>query len=143
MKSRFLLAALTTLLVAVPASSAAQTTAEVTLKVPVILTQLSPDIKWVRVSCTIVSDALIIGNVTYPNLVRKDEDIAVSGGEVVKLVTMVFSLTLNNPVGKSAQAGCTLQGASGVDWLNFNENATNPAFRTKPSVSASQSVFVW
>jgi hypothetical protein len=140
--------ALTALIILVAAAprAAAQIATQVTIRVPVVLTQLAPEIQSVKVTCSIVSDALITGDATYPNTVSKDEDIPVSDGTVAKVVTMVFSLTLKAQAGgQAAGAGCTIRGwdVATSSWTNFHESASNPRFRTTPSASPSQSTFVW
>ena len=144
MKHPSVLAVLALFLAPVARSVSAQTTTEITVKVPVILTQLAPDVQSVRVTCNIISSVLT--NATNGNqLTRPGEDIPVTGGEVVKLVTIVFSVALQNPAGQPASVGCWLQGwsASEQKFNYFNEAATNPAFRTKPSVATIQSSWVW
>ena len=67
-------------------------------------------------------------------------------GEVVKVVTMTFSVTLKSDAGgKAAGAACLIRGwdTSTSSWVYFNEGALNPWFRTKPSVFPSQSSFTW
>jgi hypothetical protein len=126
-----------------PETAGAQTTTQVTVRVPVILTQLAPDVKSVRVSCNMISNELT--NATNGNQLGKSEDITVVGGEVLKVVTLVFAVSLQNPVGKTASVGCWLEGwsASEYKFYYFREDATNPAFRTTPSVPTLQTSWVW
>ncbi len=144
MKSQLVLAVLTIGLLAAPASSAAQTVqTEVTLKVPLNLTQLGPDVAKVSLGCAITS-AAITTNANH-NVVMIQE-VPVSGGQLVTTVAFVFVFTgLDNPVGKSAAIVCDISGFSTSQqaWLQFGENAANPAFRTKPSVSFLDASFVW
>lgn len=132
------------LLIVSPVASPAQTTVQVTLRVPVIVTQFSPDVKYVRVVCNLITDAytdaykLSNGNQNF-----KYEDLAVTGGEVVKLVTIVYDVTLTNPAGKSARAACWLQGGSELTSI-LNPNSSNPAYRTtSTSVNQVETTFVW
>lgn len=149
MKSPMALAVVLALLLIAPPSTAAQTTAQVTVKVPVIATQLSLDIKGIRVTCNFISDALTGTDPSHPNSVSKYEDLPVSGGEIVKIVTMVFSVTLSNPAGQPARVACWLEGFTAVSTGApfeglFNEAATNPALRvTKTSVTQAEVTFVW
>ena len=129
---------------AMPVSSSAQTTVQVTLRVPVIVTQLSPDVKVVRVMCNLITDAYTDAyKLSNGNQNMKAVDLTVTGGEVIKLVTIVYDVTLQNPAGKPANAACWLQGGSDMTTI-FNENASNPAFQTtKTSVNQVQFSFVW
>ena len=104
MKCQSLYVLLTALLLAAPERGTAQTTTEITVRVPVILTQLAPDVKAVRVTCNLISNELL--NATNGNqLMKSGEDITVSGGEVVKVVTIVLTPVLQNPAGKTAGLG--------------------------------------
>jgi hypothetical protein len=142
MKARLMLACMTIILAA-PASSAAQTmSTEVTLNVPVNLTQLGPDVAKVRVACSIASSAII----TASDKAEKLQEVPVSGGQVVTTMSLVFSFTgLDNPVGKSATVACAITGfsTSQQTWDPFTQNATNPSFRTTPSITFIQTGFVW
>lgn len=68
-----------------------------------------------------------------------------AGGEVIEMVTIVFSAELQNPAGKSASLGCWLEGWSKSEskFNFFNSNATNPASRTTASVTPIQTSWVW
>ena len=146
MKPQLGLAIITTVLLAAPVTSAAQSTVEVTVRVPVILTQFSPDLKSIGVSCSLRSDALINTDPSHPNAVGNNEWITLSSGEAIKVVTMVFSVTLSNPAGKAASVVCFLHGETTMTdpFAMLNENASNPAYRvTKASVVQVQTDWVW
>jgi hypothetical protein len=132
-------------MLAVPASSAAQTAeAEVTLKVPVNLTQLGPDVSKIRIGCTIRSVAISTGNANGE--VTNTQEIPVSGGQVVTTASLAFSFTrLDNPVGKSAFITCSLDGWSAPQqaWIQFTGGATNPSFRISPSLGLIGGAFAW
>ena len=139
------LAALMMACLTAPSSSAAQTTqAEVTLKVPVNLTQLGPDVSKIIVGCSIRSDAITTGGTNRE--VTRTQELPVSGGAVVTTASIVFSFTgLDNPVGKSASIVCSLNGwsASQGTWTQFTPGAANPAFRTTTTVSMIDASYTW
>ena len=143
MKSTLVLAILAIGLLAVPASGAAQTATEVTLKVPVNLLQFGPDVSKIRVACSIRSDAITTGN-TFRE-VSKTTEIPMSGGQVVTTATIVFAFTgLDNPVGKSATIVCSLDGwsTSQQSWNQFRGGATNPSFKVLSTPNPATLVFL-
>jgi hypothetical protein len=133
MKTPLALAITTIIFLAAAAPSTAQTaSAEVTLKVPVNLTQFGPDLAKVRVSCDIWSEAITNGTSTGNHMIRKVQELTVSGGKVTTEVNLVFSFTaLDNPVGKDAAVTCSLFGstAAGTSWDDLSPTATNPSFK--------------
>ena len=157
MKTLFVLAIMTLTLLGAPASSIAQTTsAEVTVKVPVNLTQVGPDVAKVRVACELFSLALtngtgreISGEPGASNPERylpKYQEFSVSGGQVGTTASLVYSAQLNNPVGQPASLVCYLQGwsTSAQSWLGFGATAVNPSFKvTATSTTESGQGFVW
>jgi len=157
MNSRSVLVAMTITALAIPASSIAQAvSADVTLKFPLNLTQLPPDVSKVRVECEISSAAItdaepgLAGRSFAPGVprnVRKSQEFPVSGGQVVTPATLLFSFTaLNDPVGKTADISCELWGwsISVQSWNTLGETSAVPAFRTiSASVPVITSSFVW
>lgn len=148
MNSRVILPIAAAILLITPVSSAAQVSTEVTLAVPVNLTQLGPDVAKVLIGCSIKSDAITTGPAGTPNQVTKSTELAVSGGQVVTTASLVFSLTgLSNPVGKTATIVCTINGwsTSQQSWLQFTPNAANQSFRITGSSSLGflDASFVW
>lgn len=147
MRSRILLSVMVVQALLVPSGAIdAQTvSAEVTIKVPVNLTQLGPDVGKVVVACNIQSSAITNGSPNV-NEVNRFTDVPVSGGQVVTTVTLVFSLTqLNNPVGKTAAVLCNLTGwsTSQQAYVQFGPNSPNPSFRTTTNPPDLNSTFVW
>ncbi len=145
MKLRLVFAGLTLVLLA-PASASAQTVqAEVTLKVPVSLTQFGPDVSKVRVGCNIRSDAITNGDANRS--ISKVQEIPMSGGQLSTTASLVFSFTaLDNPVGKNAIITCSLDGwsTSQSTWVQFTGGASNPSFKTNgPSIGLLDGAFVW
>src|ERR1043166_8476917 len=140
MNSRLVFAITTTCLLAAPAMLTAQTvSAEGTLKVPVTLTRIGPDVSKVQVKCGIIADAITVGSsdvLTDYSGNRYVEQVAetpVSGGQVSTTASLVFSFTgLDNPAGKTARVTCILLGWSTTEqkWNPFNPQASNPSFRT-------------
>jgi hypothetical protein len=134
-----------------PRPSAAQVPAEVTLKVPVNLTKLGPDVTRIKVQCSIQSNAITAGeNLEYlgtsTNTVLQVQEFPVSGGQVVTTASFVFAFTkLDNPVGKTAAAGCNLVGwsESQLRYLQFGPGETNPSFRVTSTVAGINSYFDW
>jgi len=119
----------------------------VTFEMPVNLTQLSPDIERVRVSCWIASSALPFAAPTSPDVFPKDESPVVLG-QVVKTMTVLFPIptgALQDPIGKTAEYMCLLMGFSKSlqRWDGFSETSTVPAFRIKPTPAPIQGTFVW
>ena len=139
--------AVTMMSLAAPASSTAQSvSAEVTLQLPINLTQLGPDVEKVRVGCTINSVAITNGTSTGNHSISRLQDVPVSGGKVVTTVSLAFAFTeLDNPVGKGATISCSASGwsTSQQTWVQFQPTATNVSFRTSPKVDFIDSSFVW
>jgi hypothetical protein len=153
MNSRILAATVTACLLVAPRPLGAQTTAEVTFKVPVNLTQVSPDIAKVGVSCTITSSAIpIVGRNTGTSTsgsVNKQVEIPIAGGQLVTTATVVFAISgtiaLNDPVGKTADYRCTLSGFSTSlqTWALFDAASTQVQYRFSPTPAALTGSFVW
>jgi hypothetical protein len=134
MTSRSVCAAITTVLLAVPASVTAQTAStEVTIKIPVNLTSFGPDVAKVKVWCNLNSDAITNGTGTGNHYLQQVQEIPVSGGQVTTTASLVFSLTqLDNPVGKTANLNCAIQGWSTTEqvWRGFMATSPNPSFKS-------------
>lgn len=128
-----------------PAPSVAQTTsAQVTLTVPVDLTNLGPDITKVRVGCSIGSNAITNGNANRE--IIQTQEIPASGGVVKTQASLVFNFTqLNNPVGQTANVVCSLMGwsQSQQKWDQFTGAHPDPSFRTNATISLITTAFVW
>jgi hypothetical protein len=146
MNLRLVPALLPIVVMATPASAAAQTvSAEVTLKVPVNLTQFGPDVSKARVGCNIRSDAITNGDANRS--ISKLQEVPMSGGQLVTTVSVTFSFTnLDNPTGKTAIVTCSLDGfsTSKQTWLQFTGGATIPDFKTNgSSLGLIDGSFVW
>lgn len=136
-----------------PATLSAQSVStEVTVKVPVNLTQLGPDVQKARVTCSIMSDAIttattgVISSASGGRWVEQSVEFPATGGLVATTASVVFSLSgLDNPVGKNASLSCILTGwsVSEQKWNFFNTSATNVSFRTTTNVPTLQNTFVW
>ena len=146
MESPFKLVILASLLLA-PAPLAAQSvSAEVTLKVPLNLTQFGPDLAKVRVGCTITSDA--ITNRDANHAISKTAEVPVSGGQVVTTASVVFAFTnLDNPTGKEAKIVCAPPfgwSTSQQTWIQITGGNTNPSFKlVGPALDFIYSSFTW
>ena len=132
---------LTVVLLAAPASMGAQASIEITVKVPLNLTQLSPDLQKVRVSCTIQTGAIPGGAAS------QTQDLPVSGGQVVTTAILVFPLTnldLSTTWGRNARAVCSIQGYStATGWRGFSgPNALLPV-RTNLALNTQSLTFVF
>jgi hypothetical protein len=121
----------------------------ITFTVPVNLTQLSPDIAKVSVTCSIGSSA--IPNDLQGNAVRlqKTMEFPVSGGQLVTTATVVVAVPpLDNPVGKSATYDCDIMGFSTLrqQWHNFDtafDISGLYMFVVSPKPSRITGSFVW
>lgn len=149
MKLSFILSIAALAAVATPSAGAAQTLAstQVTVNVPVNLTQLGPGVSKVQVACIIQSPAITNG--TWggrTDTVRQAQEYPVSGGAVQTQASLVFSLTgLNDPTGKNATVQCSLTGwdQKAASWEQFTANHPDPNFRTNTTVSFELTQFVW
>ena len=123
----------------------AQASAEVTIKVPLNLTQFGADIPKVKITCLITSEAITNG--TGPRQMMKEQEVPMTSGKVQETVSIVVSFTqLDNPAGKSALVNCELKGwdVAAQVWSSFGPNRSNPSFRSPTELSpSSTSAFVW
>lgn len=145
MISRMLAASLTTFVLFLPGHTISQQVGDVTFTMPLNLTNLSPDIGKVQVTCTITSPAIPSSQGGNPRLSGR-RLIVVSGGQVVMTATVVVTVTsLTNPIGQNATYGCTLSGwsTSLQTWGVFDPAATTPAFRLSPAPVALTGSFAW
>lgn len=145
MKLRSALSFLMLILAAAPQQLAAQTgtvAADVTVNVPINLTQLGPEITKIKLFCSITSVAIT----NAPNnTVKKDQELPVSGGQVVTTASLLFSITgLDNPVGKQFTVACNTQAYSSTSssWGDLNDTATNPSFKVS-SPMRNGLTFTW
>jgi hypothetical protein len=122
-------------LLVLPAAARAQSS-DVTLRMPINLTQLSPDIERVRISCKVTSTAI-----SNPGgEVQNSQFFTVAAGQVQAIATIVVGIpTLDNPAGKSASYLCWLMGWDRVQsrWDMFRPNSAHVAFRVSPSLEDS------
>ena len=152
MISRTLAMIVTACLLAAPDSSVAQATSgDVTFRLPLNLTQMSPDIAKIAVFCVIQSDAIppsrpgARGASTMGELSRQEE-LAVSGGQLVATATVVVPVSgLDNPVGKTATYVCGITGFSTLlqHWDMFAEAHETAAFRLSPTPQRITGSFTW
>jgi hypothetical protein len=122
-----------------PRDTAAQE-AQLTLNVPVNLTQLAQDIAKIRLGCRIQSDPI-----TAPDGVAESFlETPVTDGQIVTTLTMVLGFTLNTPAGKLATVRCTLEGWSLGEgrWGSFGPEQAS-AFKASVSLETQTSIFVW
>ena len=127
---------------------------DVTIRVPLNLTQLGPDISRVRVLCTIRSSVVMVAQITdrYGNVVAGpmgDREVPVSGGQAVATLDIAVPIpptSFTGPsVGENATYECTLTGfsSSGNRWDAFNATHANPAFRLSPTPGRITANFTW
>jgi hypothetical protein len=123
----------------------------VTFTLPVKLTQLPPDLERVRLSCFLTSLALRLPSgpsLLFPeSLFRPVDDVLVTSGQLITTMKVVYWLPVelfDNPIGKTAEYECGLQGYSKAlqRWDILQEAATAPVFTVKPTPQAKGS-FVW
>ena len=161
MKLRLALPVVTMVLIGAPVAASAQTvSAQVTLQVPVNLTQFGPDVAKVQVACSITSDPITTstsigrdptnGKALYgtaAHVATLVAEIPMAGGQLVQTAPLVFSFVgLDNPVGKNAAIWCTLFGWSTSQgaWVQFTGGATNVSFKTSGgSGGGIDGAFVW
>ena len=125
----------------------AQVSAEVTVKLPIELSQFGADIPKIKVECTLFSDAITNGTGGGNHYLLKVQEYPMSGGRFSETATIVYSLTqLDNPTGKTANLNCAVFGwnPTGQTWNLFASNQTNPSFKTTTNVSPGiGTVFTW
>ena len=153
MLSRFVAGTVLILGLCAPGPAAAQTTFEtsVTFLVPVNLTQLSPDLEKVKLTCTILFDQWL--NTYYkPNPagvpMPEGETTVISGGKVnttLRAEVFIVSGSLENAPGHESSYQCNLMGYSKSlqRWDFFSETATDAAFRLKPKPGPINGTLVW
>lgn len=152
MISRTFAMIVTACLLAAPVSSVAQTTsADVTFRLPLNLTQMSPDIATIAVFCRIESIAIPPArpnarDASPMGTRSKQEELAVSGGQLVATATVVVPVSgLDNPFGKTATYDCSITGFSTSlqRWDLFAESHATAAFRLSPTPQRITGSFIW
>jgi hypothetical protein len=147
MISRMLAASLTTFVFFTPGPTVPQAQgSDVTFSVPLNLTHLLPDLAKVEVYCTISSSAIPqYGGIGHA-LLKGQQDIVVSGGQVVTTATVVVAVNgLINPVGQTAHYDCKLSGFSTSlqTWGSLDPFSTTMAFRVSPATAPLSGSFTW
>jgi hypothetical protein len=133
------------------ASPSARTvqSSDVTFTIPLNLTQLSPQIDKVFISCEVMSSAILVnrskgtGRVTPPWL-----EFPNTSGQVVTTATFVVPLpfgTVDTTQGASANYVCYLGGHSKMTGQSsgFSDTNADPAFRLSPTPTAIYGNFTW
>jgi hypothetical protein len=149
MMSRIFVAVVTTCLLVISSSSGAQTSsADVTFRLPLNLTQLSSDIAKIAVFCRITSDAIPPSGATGKagGKLSKQEEFPVSGGQLVTTAVVIVPVSgLDNPIGKTANYECLISGFSTSlqQWSRFEEASTTPAFKLSPTPPQMTGSFIW
>jgi len=161
MKLRLVPRVMTMILMGAPAAASAQTVSvQVTLQVPVNLTQFGPDVAKVQVACSITSDPITTstsigrdptnGKALYgtaAHVATLVAEIPMAGGQLVQTAPLVFSFVgLDNPAGKNAAVNCSLMGWSTSQgaWVQFTGGATNVSFKTNgASLGPIDGAFAW
>lgn len=150
--------ALTAGMITMPNLGTAQAAATaVTFTVSVNLTQLSPDLERVRVICYIKPSAVLV----YPSIMSTTlqpnaeqfpyrSEMWVAAGQVVGTMSVVIPIPaewLKEPIGKTAEYECWLQGFSTSlkQWGFFSDPPSAPAFLLKPAPAPTllHGTFVW
>ena len=150
MKLRTSTVFLTACVLAASIAVSAQTNAgDVTLRVPLNLTRLSPEIAKVVVDCKLESGAIgdQNGQPIRDRLVVLDakQEIAATGGQVVTTANVVFSIpSLVNPSAYQAIYGCRLRGITKTGQTDsFSATSTDPIFRLVPTPAQFEGKFAW
>lgn len=142
---------LTACLVGVPGGAGAQTTTggDVTFRVPLNLTRISPDIATIVVACRLESAAIGDQNgqpiVDRTSRLDRQQEFPVTGGQVITTATIVFSIpSLVDPSRYPAIYGCRLLGItkSGMSG-GFSATSTDLAFRLSPTPAVIEGTFTW
>lgn len=137
-----------------------------TFTVPVKLTRLSTGVSRVRVSCSILSEAMTVncqdaskGETRFPTgpgMISVQQEFPVTGGEVIATATLVppTAGVLDDPLGKQASYSCRLEGYSVAQqrFVPFNDafpiEGTEPALRvaapgSQPAPLQLSGTFTW
>ena len=150
------------ILMGAPVAASAQTqtvSAQVTLQVPVNLTQFGPDVAKVQVACSVISDPISTSTSygrasdgtplygTAAHVATLVVEIPMAGGVLVQTAPVVFNFAgLDNPYRKNAAVNCSLMGWSTSQgaWVQFTGGATNLSFKTNgASLGPIDGAFVW
>jgi hypothetical protein len=143
-------------MIAMPTPGSAQTAATaVTFTVSLNLTQLPPDLERVRLICFIKPSAVLLypagmGQALTPTseTFPYKSELWVAAGQVVGTMSVVYPIFaewLKDPIGKTADYECWLQGFSTSlkRWDFFSESPSAPVFLLKPAPPLQQGTFVW
>ena len=142
-----------TTVLAIGAMVSAQSS-DVTIRVPLNLTQLAPDISRVRVICTVRSPVVrsssnILVDEALIAAPAGARYVVVSGGQAVATLDVAVPIPASSftgpAVGQNATWECALTGfsTSGNRWDAFNATHANPAFRLSPTPGAITGNFTW
>jgi hypothetical protein len=144
--------ALGTALLAISGAAVAQSS-DVTIRVPLNLTQLAADISRLRVQCSVTSDAFGYdsGGRRIYDAPSGERVINVSNGRVVTtldvLVPISSSQFVGPTIGQGASYECVLDAfsTSQQQWDVFSLSHSNPAYRVvlSPVISLIQGSFTW
>lgn len=134
MISRIFGVAVTALLLAAPGPLEAQVnTANITLLIPLNLTDLSSDVAWVRVYCSINQGSA-----------SDFREIKVSGGQVV--TTVNITVTLKGPnlgIGATVYYDCSLKGrTSTTAYIDFSDTGQTGFLYLRPTPNSLHGSFV-
>jgi hypothetical protein len=135
-------------LVMSPAVALAQST-EVTFRVPVNLSQLTTDIKQVRVACRVDSPAIVTRSESGQAInyyFGYGPPVPVADGRVVTTATVVVPIPrLEDPAGKTATYTCFLQGSTSGGAFSQFGGASWPqvALRLSPTPTPITGSFPW
>ncbi len=152
MRSRFVEMTVLAFGVCAPGAAAAQTPtleSSVTFLVPVNLTQLSPDLEKIRVSCTILPDLVLNtyytprpAGIPIPTL----EAVVTSGRVVTTLSIEVYVVSVPpTAIGQQSDYQCSIDGYSKSlqRWGFFSATATDAAFRLTPAPGPINGKITW
>jgi hypothetical protein len=125
----------------------------VTFTIPIKLTQLSPDLQKVRAVCVVMGGGFssaatpLFSNSNLLNWLANAEMMVLAGQVVATLsVTVpIWAELLEDPIGKTAEYRCGLQGFSKslLRWDSFSETSTVQGLLLKPTPPPIQGPFKW
>lgn len=150
MEPRISCAILTTACVLAMATTGIAQTYDVTFKVPLNVTRISPEITKVEVFCDILSEALpTVGRTGSVGHARAFVDLSPTGGQVVTTATVVVPVSSLNtsatPTAGTASYTCTFTGFSQPlqRWDRFSATQAVAAFRLSPTPADISGTFTW
>lgn len=124
-------------------------TSNLTLRVPLNLTQLPSDVTSIRIECIIRSEALANAGVASHQMPHGKTDINVSNGQVVATTDVVIpvssdGLIQTNAVGTSASYECRLMGwFSSLNGFDYLDQPRPGVARLSPLPAKLTGSFVW